>query len=60
MAQQDTYSATDQAEHDSLHEELPKDVSSPSPDGHPKSNLTCPFGDRNEHDVHDPHAANHQ
>ena len=46
--------------HDRFHEELPQDVVAAGADGHPQADLPRPLRHRDEHDVHDPHAAHDQ
>ena len=41
-------------------EKLPEDVASAGADGQADADLAGPLGHRDEHDVHDPDAADHQ
>src|SRR5207245_3775454 len=57
---QDAQRAADAGQEHRLDQELGQDVTPPSPDRLPDADLARPFGDGDQHDVHDPDAADHQ
>src|SRR2546427_684635 len=51
---------SDEGQADGFHQELAQDVSAPGPNCHPQTNLPSSFRHRNQHDVHDPDAADQE
>ena len=60
LADQDADQAAHQAEHDRLDQELEQDRRRPRADRLAQADLARALGDRDEHDVHDPDAADEQ
>src|SRR5690606_35856294 len=52
--------AADQADQHRLDQELPEDVALPRTDRHAHADFAGTLGDRDQHDVHHPNAADHQ
>ncbi len=52
-----THRPTDQTQHNGLDQKLPQDVIRPCADCHAQADFPRPFGDRDQHDIHDSHAA---
>ena len=59
-AHEDSDGAADEAQHNRLDEKLPEDMIASGADGHAKPDFAGPLGHRDQHDVHDAHAADDQ
>ena len=60
MPQQNPQSPADQAQDNRLDQELAENVTGPRSDGHAQPDLARSLGHRDQHDVHDPDAADDQ
>ena len=60
MPEQDSENSADQAQHHRLDQELLQNILRTRADRHAQSDLPCPLGHRNEHDVHDSDSADDQ